>query len=282
MADAPSRRLLAAALPIVAAVGVFGVSFGVLAAAAHIPAWQSILMSATVFAGSAQFAAVAVLGSGGAPLAAFTTGALLNARYLPIGIVAGRVLPGGRLRRFLASQLIVDESFVIGVAMGSPTRPEPRAMLISGVALWSVWVGGTAIGAALGDVVGDPQRLGLDAAFPALFLALLWPMLRDRRMTTTLAVICGLAAITIAWKGTGALFGHIPDVVTERLGGLAPALLAALVLTQLVDRRGVPQLDARAAGVAVAALLAWRRAHLAVIIVAGAATAAALRAAGAA
>src|SRR5206468_7933389 len=121
---ATDRNLMSAAGPVVAAVGVFGVSFGVLAGTAGVPAWQSVLMSATVFAGSAQFASVALLKEGATAVSAIVSGALLNARYLPIGVAAGRVMPGGRLRRFVAAQLVVDESFAIGIAAGSPERPD--------------------------------------------------------------------------------------------------------------------------------------------------------------
>lgn len=171
------RPSLRAVVPVAAAVGVFGVSYGVLASGAGFPAWQAVLMSATVFAGSSQFAAVSVLASGGGAAAAVASGAVLNSRYLATGAAAAPVLPGGRLRRFVLSQLVVDESFVLGVAAGSPGRPDAATMVLSGFVLWASWVTGSAAGTALGGVVGDPARFGLDAAFPALFVALLWPML---------------------------------------------------------------------------------------------------------
>jgi predicted branched-subunit amino acid permease len=151
-----------------AALVVFGVSFGVLATSGGIPGWQAVLMSAIVFAGSAQFAAVAVIASGGTALAAIVSGGLLNTRYIAIGVVAGRVLPGGPVRRALEGQLVIDESFALGVAAsGAPDKPDPEATLVSGALLWVSWVSGTALGALLGPVVGDPSRYGLDAAFPA-------------------------------------------------------------------------------------------------------------------
>lgn len=185
------RSSWAAVAPVVAAVSVFGVSYGVLASAAGIPVWQAMLMSATVFAGSSQFAAVSILGSGGSAAAAVVSGALLNARYLATGAAAARVLPGGRLQRFVGAQLVVDESYALAVGAGSAQRPDARVLIISGTALWIGWVGGSAIGGLLGPVVGDPRSLGLDAAFPALFVALLWPLL-DRRSPVTVA-LAGLA-----------------------------------------------------------------------------------------
>jgi 4-azaleucine resistance transporter AzlC len=187
------QRAWTAAVPVVTAVSVFGVSYGVLATAAGMPAWLAVLMSAFVFAGSAQFAAVAILGGGGAAASAVLSGALLNSRYLATGAVAARVLqPRPRWQRFLLAQLVVDESFALAVGAGTPEHPDPRMLIGSGTALYLGWVGGSALGAVLGPVVGDPTTFGLDAAFPALFLGLLWPLLARR--SGRIAAAAGLVA----------------------------------------------------------------------------------------
>jgi 4-azaleucine resistance transporter AzlC len=190
------RRTWTAAVPVVAAVTVFGVSYGVLAAAAGMPAWLAVLMSALVFAGSAQFAAVAILGAGGPAASAVLSGTLLNSRYLATGAVAARVLQGPRWQRFVLAQLVVDESFALAVGAGTPEHPDRRMLVGSGVALWIGWVGGSALGALLGPVVGDPETFGLDAAFPALFIGLLWPLLQRR--SGRIAALAGtLAAVVL-------------------------------------------------------------------------------------
>jgi 4-azaleucine resistance transporter AzlC len=182
------RQILAAAAPIGLAVFVFGVSFGVLAVAAHLPAWAAVLMSVLVFAGSAQFAAIGVIAAGGGVLTAIFAGALLNLRYVATGIAAARSLPGARWLRAILAQLVVDESYVLAVGAGQDGRPDRRTLLVVGSFLYGSWIIGTLVGASLGPVLGDPKRLGLDAAFPALFVALLWPMLAAPR-----AVRCAIA-----------------------------------------------------------------------------------------
>jgi 4-azaleucine resistance transporter AzlC len=188
-----SRQILQAAAPIALAVFVFGISFGVLAIAAHLPGWAAVLMSVLVFAGSSQFAALGVISAGGSVLTAIFAGALLNLRYIATGIAVARSLPGGRLTRALLAQLVVDENYALAVAAGEPGRPDRRTLLLVGATLYGVWVLGTLIGVLLGPVLGDPKRLGLDAAFPALFVALLWPMLSGRH-----AVRCALGGAAIA------------------------------------------------------------------------------------
>src|SRR5436305_12711688 len=191
------REILLTAAPIALAVFVFAVSFGVLAVTARIPGWAAVLMSALVFAGSAQFAALGVVTAGGAVVTAVRTGGLLNLRYVATGIAVARSLPGGPLLRAVLGQLVVDESYAMAAAAGVPGRPDRRTLLVTGASLYTVWVLGTLIGTLLGPVLGNPTRLGLDAALPALFTALLWPMLSGRHGVRC-AIGGGLVALVLA------------------------------------------------------------------------------------
>jgi 4-azaleucine resistance transporter AzlC len=167
-----------AAAPLAIAVLGFGVSFGVLARSSGLGILAPIVMSATTFAGSAQFAATSILGGGGGVAAAVTAAVLLNARYAPIGVSVAPWLRGSRGSRFLRAQLVVDETWAI--AAEGEGRFNPRVLVGSGITLYAAWLGGTIIGTAFGRFLGDPASLGLDAAFPALFLALLVPQIRSR------------------------------------------------------------------------------------------------------
>jgi predicted branched-subunit amino acid permease len=148
-------------------------------------------MSATTFGGSAQFAAASILGTGGGVAAAVVAGTLLNARYVPIGVTVAGEFEGNPLRRLLQAQLIVDESWALSRRDGSY---DVRLLVGAGMVMYCTWVGGTALGALVGDALGDPKRYGLDAAFPALFLALLVPQVRTR---PALAAALGGGAIAL-------------------------------------------------------------------------------------
>jgi 4-azaleucine resistance transporter AzlC len=189
------RRGAVTALPLAVAVGLFGVSFGVLSVTSGgMGALPAIVMSATTFAGSAQFAAAAILAGGGQAIAAVAAALLLNARYLPIGVSVARFLTGGRGLRFLKSQLVVDESWAIA-AQGEGEFDAGR-LIGAGIVLWCAWVGGTVVGVVGGEALGDPARLGLDAAFPALFLALMTSQLSSSR-TVMAAALGGLIALAL-------------------------------------------------------------------------------------
>jgi 4-azaleucine resistance transporter AzlC len=181
-----------AVAPLALAAASFGAAFGVLAETAGMGVLAPIVMSATTFAGAAQFAAASVLDEGGAVVAAVGAAVLLNARYGAISLAVAPDFRGSRLRRVLESQLIVDESWAVAQVGGG--RIDRRVLVGAGLVLFPFWVGGTAVGVLFGDVLGDPERFGLDAAFPALFLALLATQLVSRA-----AVLAALAGGLIAF-----------------------------------------------------------------------------------
>jgi 4-azaleucine resistance transporter AzlC len=190
-----------AALPIAVAVPLFGLSYGVLARAADMGVVAPIVMSATTFAGSSQFAVASILGEDGSLAAAIVAALLLNARYAAIGISVAPIFRGSRLRRLLESQLIVDESWALSA------RPDGtfdrRVLLGAGLTLYVTWVLGTALGVLGGGFLGDPARLGLDAAFPALFLALLAGQLGSRRAVAAALAGGGIALVLLPFTPPG-------------------------------------------------------------------------------
>ena len=161
---------LRAGVPFAAAGTLLAISFGVVAQ----PLMGNvapIVMSALLFAGSAQFAATAVLAAGGSVVAAIAAGILLNLRYVPMGIALAPSLRGGPLRRALIGQGMIDFSWAAASRGGG--RFDPAFMLGATAPAYPCWVLGTAAGVFAGDLIGDPAALGLDAIFPAFFLCLL-------------------------------------------------------------------------------------------------------------
>ncbi|WP_052667481.1 AzlC family ABC transporter permease [Nitriliruptor alkaliphilus] len=166
------------------AVGAYGLSYGVLATAAGLSPAIATLSSLLVLAGGSQFAFVAVLAAGGNPLTGAIGGLLLNVRYVAFGLAISRALPRGPLPRRLAdAYLVVDES--VALAVGAAARGAPPAEVTArfrriGASVATAWIVMTAVGAYGGQLIGgDPEVFGLDAAFPAGFVALLAPWLRS-------------------------------------------------------------------------------------------------------
>lgn len=198
----------------------FGVAFGVLCSEAGLVWWEAIGFSAVVFGGSAQFAAVGVLGEGGAVAAAVGAGVLLNLRSLAFGLVMAPALRGSLSFRLAASQLMIDEAMAVGTAATSPSRRR-YGYLAGGLAVFALWNASTLAGALLaasaGDLVGT---LGIDATIPASFLALLWPRLRASthlRVAVAGAVIA-LVAAPLTPPGVPILVGALGVLAAGRRG----------------------------------------------------------------
>ena len=147
MAAPPSKTRLRdgvrAALPLALGPILFGIAFGVLAQAADMGVVASVVMSATTFAGSAQFAAASVVEDDGTVAAAVVSAVLLNTRYMGMSLTVASIFPGGRVRRFLESQLIVDESWALS---GRTGRFEWPILVGAGLLLYVLWVACTALG----------------------------------------------------------------------------------------------------------------------------------------
>jgi 4-azaleucine resistance transporter AzlC len=192
----PSLRAGArAGVPFAVAAFVIGISFGVLAEPV-MGTVAPIVMSLVVFAGSAQFASTAVLADGGGAVAAIVAGILLNLRYGPMGIALAPSLRGGPRRRAAYGQAMIDASWAM--AGRGEGRFDPSFMV--GATLPSIpgWVLGTAAGVLLGDLIADPEALGLDALFPAFFLALLMDgELRSGRTAVAAALLGSAVALAL-------------------------------------------------------------------------------------
>ena len=176
-----------------AAAFVVGLSFGVVAQ----PTMGSvapIVMSVFVFAGSAQFGATAVLAAGGDAVTAIATGAMLNARFLSMGVAAAPALRGGPLRRAAEGQAVVDASWALA-ARGDGGFDREK-LLGATLPQYPAWVIGTGVGVLLGGAIGNPADLGLDAVFPAFFLALLAAEL-GRPRVLPVVVLAGAIALLL-------------------------------------------------------------------------------------
>ncbi|MEM9202008.1 MAG: AzlC family ABC transporter permease [Actinomycetota bacterium] len=167
------------ALVLTVAVGVIGVTFGVLADAAGLSLPQIMVMSAFVFTGASQFAAVSVIDTGGSGAAAIGSALLLAARNALYGPVVARLLPAGWLPRAASSHFVIDETTAMASVQADDADARD-AFWWTAVWLWSLWNLGSIGGALLGSVIGEPETWGLDAAFPAGFIALLAPHVRER------------------------------------------------------------------------------------------------------
>jgi predicted branched-subunit amino acid permease len=186
------RRGLRASLPLVVPTLAVGVTFGLLAGPLLGPL-GAVLMSAIVWSGTAQFAALSVLAAGGGAVLAGASGLLANLRFLPMGFAIAPSVHGGPGRRAGIGVTLVDASFALAHRGGG--RFDVPALVGAAPLQYAAWVAGTAAGAVGADLLGDPRRWGLDVLFPAFYLSLLVPDLRDDRRTRLVAAVAAVLAL---------------------------------------------------------------------------------------
>ena len=175
-------------------------------------------MSVLVLAGASQFVAVPMIAAGAPPLAVIVTTYVVNMRHYLMAATLAPSFDGFR-RRWLAliAHLINDESFAVAVARSR--RPDPGLYLGSAVAVYGAFLGGVVAGTLLGGLVSEPERYGLDFAFPAVFLALVAVQLR-RRSDWLVAVGAAVLAVAIAVVLPGNWHIVIAGVAVSAVGAL--------------------------------------------------------------
>ncbi|MDM8516220.1 AzlC family ABC transporter permease [Desulfobacterales bacterium HSG16] len=183
--------LLVGALP-------FGIIFGTLAAANGLSFAATLGMSIFVFAGSAQFIALGMIGAGTAwPLIVATT-FIVNLRHM---LYCATLLPWLTKMR-LKWQIplcfwLTDETFAVAVRRyqdGDKDHDHRWYHLGSSLAMYSNWLACTYIGLAAGQRFPQITEYGLDFAMPATFIGMLIPYLKNRAMWAAV-LISGLVSI---------------------------------------------------------------------------------------
>jgi branched chain amino acid efflux pump len=191
------REVLRNAAGIGVAVGAYALSFGALSVAAGLSPLQTSLLSLVMFTGGSQFALVLVLGQGGAWPAAAGSAIMLGSRNMFYGPRVADLLGRPRgWRRLLTAQVTIDET--TAMALGQDERDAARfAFWATAVSVYGLWNAGTLVGAFGAALLPDPRALGLDAAAPAAFLALLAPRLRGREPWAVAAAAAAVALVLV-------------------------------------------------------------------------------------
>ncbi len=190
------------------AVGAAGVAFGAVAVADHFSVAQACFLSLVLFSGASQFSLVAVMSAGGSPLSAIITGTFLGGRNGLYGVRMAQILKLKGVKRALAAQITIDESTGVAIAQTNP-EDQKTAFWYTGVGVFFFWNLFTLIGALGAKAIGDTSAWGLDVASPAIFCAVLFPRLKERK-----PLIAGLLAFTWALSITELVPAGVPIIST--------------------------------------------------------------------
>ena len=196
------RSVIRDAAGIGLASGAYALSFGAVSVAAGLSIVQTCALSLLMFTGASQFAMVAVIAAGGGPWAGAATAALLGVRNALYAMRLSALLRVGGARRLLAAQFVLDESTAMAIARESD-REGRLAFWATGISIFVFWNLATLAGAIATHALTDPRVLGLDAAPPAAFLALLAPRLRAREPLAVALAAAGVAIVLVPFVPAG-------------------------------------------------------------------------------
>jgi predicted branched-subunit amino acid permease len=200
------KRVLSTSISVGLATGLYGISFGALAAVAGLDLLSIMLLSVLMFSGGSQFAFIGVIAAGGAPISAITSSWLLGVRNGFYAMRLNSVLEPKGLVKLFAAQLSIDESNGVAAAQ-TDLKSQRLGFWATGIAVFVFWNLATLLGALAGDFLGSAQTWGLDAAAAAAFLGLVWPKLRDNKLLA-------LSASVVAVVGSLFLPAGVPVLLT--------------------------------------------------------------------
>lgn len=216
----PDAAVVRDALGVGVAVGLSGFAFGVTSAGSGLTLLQTCALSLLVFTGASQFALVGALAAGGNPYTAAAGAFFLGVRNAFYGLRLSQLLAVPRALRPLAAHWVIDET--AAVTLPQPTRRSARiGFTVTGLTLYVLWNLTTLVGALGAEALGDTDTWGLDAASPAVFLALLAPMLKSatERVTAGLAVLLVLGLLPVLPAGVPVLVAALAAPVVLFLRG---------------------------------------------------------------
>ena len=198
-------------IPVLTGFLFLGISYGVLMSVSGFPLWCPLLISCIVYGGSLQFAAVAMLLSAFAPVEVLAVALVVQARHLFYGITMMERFKGTGWKKFFLIFGMSDETFSINCSTEPPADIDrPWFMLWVTILDWFYWVGGTAIGAGIGNFITFNTE-GLDFAMTAMFVVIfIEQWLKDKKHWSA---FIGMAASVVCLVLFGADSFLIPTML---------------------------------------------------------------------
>ena len=193
--------------PVLMVYVAIGMAYGVLAVDNGIAPWLAVLMSALIYAGTAQLVGVQMIALGLPTLSIIVMAAVINARFF---VMASALVP--HLRHFkwwertLYSTQLTDATFALHIARLPKTDASKIEIFTTNIVGHLVWVGATIAGVVLGQTATNLQAFAIDFAMPAMFIGLLVPLIHSR---SQIAVALGAALAMIGFQAVGASFWAI-------------------------------------------------------------------------
>lgn len=219
--SAEARAGIAAMLPVALAAIPFGMLFGAEAARQGLTVAEALLMSLMVFAGGAQFMSMGLWADPAPWLGLALATLVVNLRHvLMAASLSGKVASFTPLQRAIAAFLMADETWALAERRAFGDQLTPAYYFGVALTLYVLWATSTVAGALVGGLIPEPERYGLDFAFPAIFICLITGFVKNWRAVPVIVASAGVALV---------LHATVPGMWFVLGGGLAGIMVAALL-----------------------------------------------------
>lgn len=199
------RTAMKDTLPTVFGYIGIGISFGIVAASAGMSVLMATLMSLIVYAGSAQFILVSLLAIGTPIVSIVLSVFLVNSRMILMSMTTANFFKKNSIfENILIGSLITDESFALSMNKLNFTNGKLGFKWFNtvNVMAYLVWAASTMVGAMLGKIISNPEKLGLDFALVAMFIGLLYlQLISDKTISLKVQLIVVLAMLPLVYFG---------------------------------------------------------------------------------
>lgn len=196
-------RGLRDSVPMLVGIAPFGIIYGTLAGVSGLSLWQSVGMSLFVYAGSAQFIVISLMGAGASAVVILLTTFIVNLRHvLYSATLQPQVSQLPQRWRVLLAFWLTDETFAVVQRFYQVHGRTPLAhwyWLGVATALYACWVLSSLVGVLFGQAVPDMAGWGLEFAMLATFIGIVVPLLRDKPQVAAALAAAGVALLTQAW-----------------------------------------------------------------------------------
>lgn len=211
-------------LPLQIGVVPFGMVFGILGLDSGMTAWQTMLLSSILFAGTSQIVFAQLVAIAAPPAIFISSVAALNARHMLYSASMADYLRHLPLRwRLILAYLLTDEAYAVSI-IRYQEKPANQMMhyhlLGSGLTLWLLWQIATATGILAGQSI--PASLELGFAIPLIFMAIIIPLIKSK-IEINAILAAGVVVITCqhlpynSWLILAAITGVAAGTITYLL-----------------------------------------------------------------
>lgn len=183
-------------IPLGISVSIYGVVYGVLGGKTGLSAYEIAAMSAFIFAGASQIAAVQLIATGSSPLSVIATVFIINLRHYLLAASIAPYLKGVSTRmKMVSAYFMTDESYAVTYSHFQNNKPSAFYFLGSGLNIFIFWGSAGVLGCLFGNIIPSQFNYIFDFAFVAAFLGMLVPMVKDMPAVITVMVSAAISIL---------------------------------------------------------------------------------------